>query len=58
MVMPILLRPFAILAAIALAGLLSGATAAQNRVVPPGRAELQFSFAPVVRSAAPAVVNI
>ena len=34
------------------------ASAQQTRVVPQSRAELQVSFAPVVRSAAPAVVNI
>jgi len=32
--------------------------AAQNRVVPESRAQMQLSFAPVVKRAAPAVVNI
>ena len=32
--------------------------AAAQRVVPPSRLDLQYSFAPVVRKAAPAVVNV
>lgn len=47
------------LAAVALAGLLlTSDVAAQQRQVPPSRDSLQLSFAPVVKQAAPAVVNV
>ena len=32
--------------------------AAQRRIVPPSREAAQYSFAPIVRMAAPAVVNV
>ncbi|HJT92524.1 MAG TPA: hypothetical protein VJ777_11345, partial [Mycobacterium sp.] len=47
---------------IALAGCgaaaLSGPTAAQRRELPPSREAAQYSFAPIVKKAAPAVVNV
>ncbi|HUC62879.1 MAG TPA: DegQ family serine endoprotease [Alphaproteobacteria bacterium] len=46
-------------AALALAALLAAATAsAADRAVPQSREQIRFSFAPVVKMAAPAVVNI
>ncbi len=47
-----LLRAFLLLLAFALPA------AAQTRVVPEGRSEIQLSFAPVVKKTAPAVVNV
>ncbi|WP_119169219.1 DegQ family serine endoprotease [Algihabitans albus] len=44
--------------AIVLAALLPLTAAAQQRVVPESREEMQLSFAPVVKEVAPAVVNI
>jgi Do/DeqQ family serine protease len=38
--------------------LLAAPALAQNRVMPQSREQLQFSFAPVVRKTAPAVVNV
>ena len=49
-------RFFAVLAAV-YAGLTASA-AAQQRVVPQDRAAIQMSFAPLVKTTAPAVVNI
>ncbi|MCB1521044.1 MAG: Do family serine endopeptidase [Hyphomicrobiaceae bacterium] len=47
------------LVAIALAAILLPAAAdAQRRVPPPSREAVQFSFAPIVRKTAPAVVNV
>jgi Do/DeqQ family serine protease len=52
-------RTFRPIAALVLAILLVTAAAhAQRKVPPPSRAAAQFSFAPVVKTAAPAVVNI
>lgn len=47
-------RPLVLLLAV----LLTGPAAAQTRVVPSARAEVQLSFAPVVKRVAPAVVNV
>ncbi len=47
-------RPLVLLLAV----LLTGPAVAQNRVVPSARAEVQLSFAPVVKRVAPAVVNV
>ena len=44
--------------AIALALVASSTLAQTQRIVPPTRAESQYSFAPVVRKAVPAVVNV
>jgi Do/DeqQ family serine protease len=49
-----MLRPLALLALL----LLAPSAAAQNRVVPQSREQVQFSFAPVVKKTAPAVVNV
>ena len=48
------------IATLALVSLLAfpGAAAAEPRAVPAGRAQVQLSFAPVVKAAAPAVVNV
>ena len=46
------------IAAALLAIFVAGGAAAQERVVPESRAEIQFSYAPVVKRTAPAVVNI
>ena len=37
---------------------LAGTAIAQQRVAPPSREAVQYSFAPIVRKAAPAVVNV
>jgi Do/DeqQ family serine protease len=37
---------------------ISATTEAQRKVVPPSRAAAQYSFAPIVKQAAPAVVNV
>ena len=42
----------------ALLGLLPFGAAAQERVAPPSAAALQFSYAPIVKRVAPAVVNV
>jgi Do/DeqQ family serine protease len=42
----------------ALAAALPGAVQAQERQVPPSREALQYSYSPIVRRAAPAVVNV
>jgi len=47
-----------VMAAALLAGFVAGGPAAADKVVPETRTELQFSFAPVVKRTAPAVVNI
>jgi len=47
----------AVLTAFGFAGLIS-TTDAQRRQVPPSREVVQFSFAPIVRATAPAVVNV
>ncbi|HSR81262.1 MAG TPA: trypsin-like peptidase domain-containing protein, partial [Hyphomicrobiaceae bacterium] len=50
-----------VMAALALlggAGLAAGPAAAQRRELPPTREAAQFSFAPIVKKAAPAVVNV
>lgn len=44
--------------AVALTGLRAAGTVAQERVAPPSRAAIQHSFAPIVRKATPAVVNV
>lgn len=36
----------------------AGTANAQQRVAPPSREAVQYSFAPIVRKAAPAVVNV
>jgi Do/DeqQ family serine protease len=46
----------AVAACAAIAGL--GPVAAQRKEVPPSRAAAQYSFAPIVKKAAPAVVNV
>jgi len=54
-------RIVSIVAAIAVAAGLAGATtdaAGETRVTPDSRAQIQLSFAPLVKEAAPAVVNI
>ncbi len=48
----------ALVVAAAFSGLFIGNVAAQTRAVPQTRADVQASFAPVVKSAAPAVVNV
>jgi Do/DeqQ family serine protease len=50
------LRPFA--AAISLVFLLAGPGLAQERRIPASQAELQLSYAPLVKKVAPAVVNV
>ena len=50
-------RPSLPLVAIALASSLAGASA-ETRAVPESRAQVQLSFAPVVKRAAPTVVNV
>lgn len=53
-----MLRSFT-LAAVVLAAALTGSHAiAQTRVVPESRAQVQLSFAPIVKRVAPAVVNV
>src|SRR5690349_14646302 len=49
-----------LIAALVLVGLAtpSAPTWAQSRVAPTSRAEVQLSFAPLVKKAAPAVVNV
>ena len=49
--------PAAIITALVLSSV-SGGLMAQTKVVPSSRAETMLSFAPLVKSAAPAVVNI
>ncbi len=44
--------------ALPLTGLFGGSALAQKRTVPSGGAEVQLSFAPIVRKVGPAVVNI
>lgn len=58
--MPSMVRVIVAIAVIALplAGLGAGAAVAQKRAVPSGGAEIQLSFAPIVRKVGPAVVNI
>jgi Do/DeqQ family serine protease len=46
------------LAAVAGVGLWHGPAAAQRREVPPSHAALQYSYSPIVKKAAPAVVNV
>lgn len=50
-------RPVLVLV-VGLAGLAPAPAEAQRREVPPSRAAAQYSFAPIVRQAAPAVVNV
>ncbi|GGE83398.1 serine protease [Stappia taiwanensis] len=52
-------RCFAVaVAALALSGPVTGTARAEDRVAPRSAAELRLSFAPIVREAAPAVVNV
>jgi serine protease Do len=44
--------------ALAFAPALSGAALAQTRTVPQSKADIEFSYAPLVKRAAPAVVNV
>ena len=55
--MPSAIRRFAFAAACVLAAGLSGAQA-QDRAVPQTQAQVQLSFAPIVRSTSGAVVNV
>jgi len=48
----------AALAMVGGAGLAAGPVTAQRRELPPTREAAQFSFAPIVKKAAPAVVNV
>lgn len=50
--------PCALVAALASGLVLLGPAAAQRRIVSPSREAAQFSFAPIVKQAAPAVVNV
>lgn len=51
-------RTLLALAALAFLAIASGPAGAQERAAPRDAAELQLSFAPIVREAAPAVVNV
>ena len=51
-------RTLLALAALAFLAIASGPASAQERAAPRDAAELQLSFAPIVREAAPAVVNV
>jgi len=53
---PSMIRP--LLAALALVTVLAGPGLAQDRRVPTSQAELQMSYAPLVKKVAPAVVNV
>ena len=50
--------PLAVSAALAACLVLAGPVAAQRRGPPPSREALQYSYAPIVKRAAPAVVNV
>ena len=51
-------RTFLAMAALAFLAIASGPATAQERTAPRDASELQLSFAPIVRAAAPAVVNV
>lgn len=53
------LAPMAMLAAgLAIVAMLCAPALAQRRAAPPSQAAIQYSFSPIVRQAAPAVVNV
>ncbi len=49
---------FPLIAVLAVIGGISTAAAQDNRVVPPSAADLRYSYAPIVKRVAPAVVNV